>query len=73
MLFELPEQCIPVFFCPLARCRMKFSTSTRVESQSALVPQKSAFVGFDQVWIELVLADDPAEAVADLGAAAIPI
>ena len=57
------------FAAQSARWSTKLSTWARVASFRVLVPQKSIGVGLHEIGIELVLADELAEAVADAWAA----
>src|SRR5439155_4015155 len=70
---EPAEQGIAVFFSPVGEvCNEVLDLLTCGFAQS-LDPAKISSIGLHQVGIELVLADDLAESIADLRAAVVPV
>src|SRR5207302_7845728 len=70
---ELAEQGIAVLLRPLSQLSDEVLNLLASGVAQSLGPAKISRIGLDQVGIELMLANDLAEAVADFGAAAVPI
>ena len=69
---ELAEQSVPIFFSPVGQvCDEVFDLLPR-RLAKRLHATEIGCVGLDQVWIELMLADDLAKAVANPRAVAAP-
>src|SRR5713101_2621232 len=70
---ELAEQCVAVLRGPVGQMRDKVLDLLAGGLAKGLHATEVSGVGLDQGRIELMLADDLAEAVADLGAAVVSV
>src|SRR2546425_205697 len=70
---ELAEEGIPVFLGPVGQVRDEVPDLLAGSFAQGLGPAEVGGVGLDQIGVELMLADDLAQAVADSGAAVVPV